>query len=221
MELYEAIKKRRDIRSYYKDDEIPYNVLAKILLAAHLAPSVGFSQPWNFIIIKDIEKRKKIKELVEREREHFRSLLDDKRKKIFDRIKIEAILDTPINLAVTCDPTRFGPHILGRTTMPCLCQYSTVLAIENLWLAATAEGIGVGWVSFFNKDDVKRILNIPPHIDLVAYLTLGYVTKFPEKPELEEKGWLKRLPLEELVFFDEFGRKPSEDLIKELRNAKI
>ncbi|QGR18733.1 5,6-dimethylbenzimidazole synthase [Stygiolobus azoricus] len=222
MDLYEAIKKRRDVRSYYiKDKPIPDHVLAKILLAAHYAPSVGFSQPWNFIVIKDIETRKRIKELVEVERERFRNLLPEDRKKIFDKIKIEAILDTPINLAVTCDPTRFAPYVLGRMTMPELCQYSTVLAIENLWLAATAEGIGVGWVSFFKKEDVKRILSIPEHVDLVAYLTLGYVEKFPERPELEEKGWLNRLPLEELVYIDTFGKKPDESFINVLRNSKF
>ncbi|BCU70433.1 5,6-dimethylbenzimidazole synthase [Stygiolobus caldivivus] len=222
MDLYEAIKKRRDVRSYYiKDKPIPDEVLAKILLAAHLAPSVGYSQPWNFIIIKDVEKRSKIKELVQIERENFRKKLDEERKRIFDNIKIEAILDTPINLAVTCDPKRFGPNVLGRTTMPELCQYSTVLAIENLWLAATAEGIGVGWVSFFKKDDVKKILSIPEHVDLVAYLTLGYVNKFPEKPELEEKGWLTRVPLEELVYEDFFGNRPEEKLITALKNVKF
>jgi 5,6-dimethylbenzimidazole synthase len=157
------------------------------LLAAHYAPSVGFSQPWNFIVVKDPEIRKRIKELVEVEREKFRNLLPEDRKKVFNKIKIEAILDTPINLAVTCDPTRFAPHVLGRMTMPELCQYSTVLAIENLWLAATVEGIGVGWVSFFKKEDVKRILSIPEHVDLVAYLTLGYVERFPERPELGKR----------------------------------
>ncbi|AAY79667.1 5,6-dimethylbenzimidazole synthase [Sulfolobus acidocaldarius] len=221
MDLYEAIKKRRDVRSYYRKDPIPDEVLAKILMAAHLAPSVGFSQPWNFIIIRDIEKRKKIKELVQKERENFRQQLSEERKEIFDRIKIEAILDTPINIAVTCDPQRFGPNVLGRSTMPYLCQYSTVLAIENLWLASTAEGIGVGWVSFFHKEDVKRILNIPDSVDLVAYLTLGYVTHFPDRPELEEKGWLKRLPLEDLVFEDEYGKRPSDNMVLAIKNVKL
>ncbi|AEA12576.1 NADH dehydrogenase [Thermoproteus uzoniensis 768-20] len=221
MDLYDAIKKRRDVRSYYRSDPIPPRVLAKLLMAAHLAPSVGFSQPWNFILVYDLEKRRMIKELVERERERFRSLLDERRRQIFDNIKVEAILDTPVNLAVTCDPTRFGPHVLGRTTMPELCQYSAVLAVGNLWLAAVAEGIGVGWVSFFHKDDVKRILGIPQHVDLVAYLTLGYVTRFPERPELEEKGWLSRLPLDALVYVDEFGRRPPADLLEELRAVKL
>jgi len=221
MDVYEAIKRRRDLRSYYINKPIPDEVLAKLLLAAHLAPSVGFSQPWNFIVIKDIKIRERIKALVEEQRKAFEELLPMDRRKIFERIKVEAILDTPVNLAVTCDPSRFGPHVLGRMTIPETCQYSVVLAVENLWLAATAEGIGVGWVSFFRKEKVKKILNIPKEIDLVAYLTLGYVTSFPEKPELEEKGWLKRLPLDSLVFLDVWNKRPSGEFIKALREVKI
>ncbi|QGA53310.1 5,6-dimethylbenzimidazole synthase [Sulfolobus sp. E5-1-F] len=211
MNVYEAIRKRRDIRSYYKPDPIPDEVLAKILSAAHLAPSVGYSQPWNFIIIKDMEIRKKIKQLVEEERKRFENTLDEERRIIFSKIKVEAILDSPVNIAVTYDPTRFGPNILGRSTMPETSLYSTVLAIGNLWLAATAEGIGVGFVSFFNKEKVKEILKIPKEIELVGYLTLGYVREFPKIPELEEKGWNKRLLLSDLVFEDIFGKKTSDN----------
>jgi len=215
MDIYEAIRKRRDIRSYYKPDPIPDQVLAKILAAAHLAPSVGYSQPWNFIVIKDIEIRKKIKELVEEERKKFyNSLEDENRKNLFSRIKVEAILDTPVNIAVTCDPRRFGPNILGRTTMPETSIYSAVLAVGNLWLAATAEGIGVGFVSFFDKEKVKEILKIPKEVELVAYLTLGYVKEFLSIPELEEKGWLRRLKLSELVFENVYYNYPKEDFEK-------
>ncbi|QXJ31381.1 5,6-dimethylbenzimidazole synthase [Saccharolobus shibatae] len=210
MNVYEAIRKRRDIRSYYKPDPIPDEVLARILSAAHLAPSVGYSQPWNFIIIRDTEIRKKIKQLVEEERKRFENILDGERRAIFSKIKVEAILDSPINIAVTYDPNRFGPNILGRTTMPETSLYSTVLAIGNLWLAATAEGIGVGFVSFFNKERVKEILKIPKEIELVGYLTLGYVKEFPKIPELEEKGWNRRLMLSDLVFEDIFGNKLGE-----------
>ncbi|MCI2414080.1 MAG: 5,6-dimethylbenzimidazole synthase [Candidatus Aramenus sp.] len=220
MDIYEVIKKRRDVRSYYRKDPIPDEVLAKVLYSAHLAPSVGYSQPWNFIVIRDVETRKKVKALVEKERERFREMLPEDRKKVFDKIKVEAILDTPLNLAVTCDPTRFGPVVLGRTTMPELCQYSTVLAIENLWLSATAEGIGVGWVSFFRKEDVKEILGIPKHVELVAYLTMGYITEFRDKPELEEKGWLTRIPLEELVFQERWGQGAENGIVEGIRRAR-
>lgn len=221
MDIYEAIKKRRDLRSYCKSDPIPDEVLAKLLLSAHLAPSVGYSQPWNFIIIKDENVKRKIKELVEEQRKEFREKLDDERKKVFDKVKIDAILESPVNLVVTCDMNRFGPYVLGRLTIPETCNYSAVLAIENLWLTATAEGIGVGWVSFFRKEDVKKILLIPEHIELIAYLTLCYAEKFPEKPELEEKGWGKRIPLEKLVFENEWGREPSVKLLEAIRNSRL
>ncbi|AWR96384.1 5,6-dimethylbenzimidazole synthase [Acidianus sulfidivorans JP7] len=221
MDLYDAIKSRRDIRSYFKSDPIPDNILAKILLAAHLGPSVGYSQPWNFIIITDVNIKKKIKEEVNKQRERYRELLDEERKKLFDKIKIEGIMEAPINIAVTCDPNRFGPNVLGRITMPETCQYSTVLAIENLWLAARAENIGIGWVSFMDKNVVKKILSIPENVELIAYLTMGYVTSFPEKPELEERGWNKRLPLSSVVFENGWGNPPNSNLKNELDNAKI
>ncbi|MCY0873810.1 5,6-dimethylbenzimidazole synthase [Acidianus infernus] len=221
MDLYDAIKGRRDIRSYYKPDPIPDEVLAKILLAAHLAPSVGYSQPWNFIIIKDENIKRKVKEEVERQRLRYRELLDEGRRKLFDTIKIEGIMEAPINIAVTCDPSRFGPHVLGRITMPETCNYSTVLAIENLWLAARAENLGMGWVSFLDKNRIKEILGIPSNVEFIAYLTLGYVIKFPERPELEEKGWNYRLPLSEVVFEDRWGNKPNEKLLEKLNSAKI
>ncbi|MFP3400500.1 5,6-dimethylbenzimidazole synthase [Acidianus sp.] len=221
MDLYDAIKGRRDIRSYFKPDPIPDEVLAKILLAAHLAPSVGYSQPWNFIIIRDENIKRKVKEEVERQRLRYRELLDEGRRKLFDTIKIEGIMEAPINIAVTCDPSRFGPHVLGRITMPETCNYSTVLAIENLWLAARAENLGMGWVSFLDKNKIKEILGIPSNVEFIAYLTLGYVTKFPERPELEEKGWNYRLPLSEVVFEDRWGNKPNEKLLEKLNSAKI
>jgi len=220
MDLYEAIKRRRDVRSFYKGGEISDDVLAKILMAGHLAPSVGFSQPWNFIIVRDIEKRRKIKELAMKEREKFREELSEDRKKIFDNVKIEAVLDTPVNIAVTCDPTRFGPNVLGRRTIPETCQYSSVLAVENMWLAATSEGIGMGWLSFFMEEDVKKILEIPNHVKLVAYLTLG-PAEIPERPELEIFGWGKRMKLSEVVNEESWGKPARRELVEKLEKVRI
>ncbi|MCY0849657.1 5,6-dimethylbenzimidazole synthase [Sulfuracidifex metallicus] len=220
MDLYEAIKRRRDVRSFYKGGEISDDVLAKILMAGHLAPSVGFSQPWNFIIVRDVEKRRKIKELAMKEREKFREELSEDRKKIFDNVKIEAVLDTPVNIAVTCDPTRFGPHVLGRRTIPETCQYSSVLAVENMWLAATSEGIGMGWLSFFMEEDVKKILEIPNHVKLVAYLTLG-PAEIPERPELEIFGWGKRMKLSDVVNEESWGKPARRELVEKLEKVRI
>ena len=221
MDIYEAIKRRRDVRSTFKGDPIDEGTLAKILMAGHLAPSVGYSQPWNFILIRDVQTRKKILEETLRQREEFAQKLDDDRRKLFNTIKIEGILDTPINVVVTCDPSRFGPNVLGRHTMPETCAYSAVLAVGNIWLAARAEGVGIGWVSFMDKDRVKGIVNIPPHVELVAYLCMGYVTNFPEIPELEERGWNRRLPLSELVFMERWGMSPEEDFRRRLDETKI
>jgi 5,6-dimethylbenzimidazole synthase len=220
MDLYEAIKRRRDVRSFYKGGEISDDVLAKILMAGHLAPSVGFSQPWNFIIVRDMEKRRKIKELAMKEREKFREELSEDRKKIFDNVKIEAVLDTPVNIAVTCDPTRFGPNVLGRRTIPETCQYSSVLAVENMWLAATSEGIGMGWLSFFMEEDVKKILEISNHVKLVAYLTLG-PAEIPERPELEIFGWGKRMKLSEVVNEESWGKPARRELVEKLEKVRI
>ncbi|WP_369395962.1 5,6-dimethylbenzimidazole synthase [Sulfuracidifex metallicus] len=189
-------------------------------MAGHLAPSVGFSQPWNFIIVRDMEKRRKIKELAMKEREKFREELSEDRKKIFDNVKIEAVLDTPVNIAVTCDPTRFGPHVLGRRTIPETCQYSSVLAVENMWLAATSEGIGMGWLSFFMEEDVKKILEIPNHVKLVAYLTLG-PAEIPERPELEIFGWGKRMKLSEVVNEESWGKPARRELVEKLEKVRI
>ncbi|EZQ11369.1 MULTISPECIES: 5,6-dimethylbenzimidazole synthase [Acidianus] len=221
MDVYEAIKKRRDIRSSFKKEPIPDEVLSKILLAAHLAPSVGYSQPWNFILIYSEDTRRRILEEVMRQREVFKNKLEGERKELFSNIKIEGILDTPLNIAITCDPSRFGPNVLGRHTMPETCEFSTVLGIENMWLAARSEGIGIGWVSFMDKETIKRILGIPENVKLIAYLCIGYVTSFPEKPELEEKGWGNRLRLSDLVYVDKWGEGVKEDLRKSLDNVKI
>lgn len=212
MDVYEAIMTRRDVRSWFDSRPIPDAVLARILNAAHHAPSVGYSQPWNFIIIKDATIRGKIKALFEEERVRFGVGLEDKKKPIYDVLKLEGIMESPINIAVTCDSSRFGPNVLGRSTMPETSAYSSVLAAGNIWLAARAEGIGTGWVSIFNKQKVKEVLEIPDSVELVAYLCLGYVEKFPDLPELEEKGWNRRTKLADLVFGDTWGHDVSDGL---------
>jgi 5,6-dimethylbenzimidazole synthase len=205
--VYNAIYKRRDVRTQFKSDPIPEDVLRKILDAAHHAPSVGFMQPWNFIIIEDKETKRKVKESFEREKESSSHLINEPQRGKYLSFKLEGIMEAPINLCITCDRTRFGPFVIGRTSILETDIYSVCCAIQNLWLAARAEGIGVGWVSILSNEDLRNILEIPPHILPIAYLCLGYVTHFPEKPDLEKAGWLKRLPLEEVVFLEKWGRK--------------
>ncbi|AGO60469.1 5,6-dimethylbenzimidazole synthase [Ferroplasma acidarmanus] len=221
MDVYEAIKKRRDVRSWFSDKHIDNNTLGRILKAGNYAPSVGLSQPWNYILIRDIETRKKIKAVVEEKRMDFYNSLPDEKKIKFQNIKIEGILESDLNMAVTCDVSRKGPDILGRATMPEMSEYSVVLSIENMWLAARAEGIGMGWISFIDPDMVKKILGIPESIKLVGYLAVGYLSEDHDIPELEEKKWEKRLDVSNFVYMDKWGEKPDPETIDKLKNSWI
>ncbi|MEM2760630.1 MAG: 5,6-dimethylbenzimidazole synthase [Nitrososphaerales archaeon] len=203
--VYKAIHSRRDVRAQFIHDPIPEDVLKRILDAAHHAPSVGFSQPWNFILIKDIEIKRKVKESFSKERERSSKLIEDARRSAYLALKLEGILDAPINLCITYDSTRFGPFVIGRTSISETGVYSVCCAIQNLWLAARAEGIGVGWVSILSNDDLREILGLPEYIEPIAYLTMGYVTHFEDKPDLERVGWLPRLPLNDVIYFERWG----------------
>ena len=221
MDVYEAIKKRRDVRSWFSDKHIDNSSLGRILKAGNYAPSVGLSQPWNYILIRDIETRKKIKAVVEEKRMDFYNSLPDEKKIKFQNIKIEGILESDLNMAVTCDVSRKGPDILGRATMPEMSEYSVVLSIENMWLAARAEGIGMGWISFIDPDMVKKILGIPESIKLVGYLAVGYLSEDHDIPELEEKKWEKRLDVSNFVYVDKWGEKPDPETIDKLEKLWI
>ncbi|MFQ5940364.1 MAG: 5,6-dimethylbenzimidazole synthase [Nitrososphaerales archaeon] len=203
--VYRAIHSRRDVRTQFKEVPIPDDVLVRILDAAHHAPSVGFSQPWNFILIKDQDTRRKVKRSFTEEREKSSKLVDDPKRSAYLALKLEGILDAPVNLCVTYDPTRFGPFVIGRTSIPETGVYSVCCAIQNLWLAARAEGIGLGWVSILSNDDLREILQLPNHIEPIAYLTMGYVTHFEKEPDLERSGWLSRLPLNDVIYLEKWG----------------
>ncbi|MGW2825182.1 nicotinate-nucleotide--dimethylbenzimidazole phosphoribosyltransferase [Streptomyces sp. NPDC001443] len=208
-----VIRERRDIRNGFRNDPIPHEVLLRVLEAAHTAPSVGHSQPWDFVVIRSAETRRTMHELAMRQREAYAKSLPKGRAKQFREMKIEAILDTPVNVVVTADPTRGGRHTLGRHTQPQMAPYSAALAVENFWLAARAEGLGVGWVSFFDEREMVRALGLPDHLEVVAYLCVGYVDEFPEEPELMQAGWSKRRPLSWVVHEETYGRRalPGED----------
>ncbi|MFC8665157.1 nicotinate-nucleotide--dimethylbenzimidazole phosphoribosyltransferase [Streptomyces sp. NPDC057199] len=208
-----VMRERRDIRNGFRSDPIPHDVLLRVLEAAHTAPSVGHSQPWDFVVIRSAETRRTMHELAQRQREAYAKSLPKGRAKQFKELKIEAILDTPVNIVVTADSTRGGRHTLGRHTQPQMAPYSSALAVENLWLAARAEGLGVGWVSFFDEREMVRELGLPEHLDVVAYLCVGYVDEFPEEPELMQAGWSKRRPLSWVVHEETYGRRalPGEE----------
>ncbi|MGW6456521.1 nicotinate-nucleotide--dimethylbenzimidazole phosphoribosyltransferase [Streptomyces sp. NPDC055078] len=215
-----VMRERRDIRNGFRGDPIPHEVLLRVLEAAHTAPSVGHSQPWDFVVIRSAETRGAMLELAQRQRDAYAKSLPKGRAKQFKELKIEAILETPVNIVVTADPTRGGRHTLGRHTQPQMAPYSSALAVENLWLAARAEGLGVGWVSFFDEREMVRALGLPEHLEVVAYLCVGYVDEFPEEPELMQSGWSKRRPLSWVVHEETYGRRalPGEephDLLQE------
>ncbi|MET7292652.1 nicotinate-nucleotide--dimethylbenzimidazole phosphoribosyltransferase [Streptomyces griseoloalbus] len=211
--VLKVMRERRDIRNGFRSDPIPHEVLLRVLEAAHTAPSVGHSQPWDFVVIRSAETRRSMHELAMRQRDAYAQSLPKGRAKQFKELKIEAILDTPVNIVVTADPTRGGRHTLGRHTQPQMAPYSSALAVENLWLAARAEGLGVGWVSFFDEREMVRALGLPEHLEVVAYLCVGYVDEFPDEPELMQAGWSKRRPLSWVVHEETYGRRalPGEE----------
>ncbi|MBI1821006.1 MAG: 5,6-dimethylbenzimidazole synthase [Nitrospirae bacterium] len=208
--VYDAIYKRRDIRRFLSDP-LPEEVLMRILDAGHQAGSVGLMQPWNFLIIQDAGFKTQVKNsFLECNREASKVYSGEK-SALYQGLKLEGIEESPVNIGVTCDFSRKGPFVLGTQTMPQTALFSTCCAIQNLWLAARAEGVGMGWVSILNPGKVKTCLGIPDPVELVAYLCLGYVESFPEKPVLETAGWEKKLPLEDFIFWNRWGEKERLD----------
>jgi 5,6-dimethylbenzimidazole synthase len=212
--IYRLIRSRRDIRQF-ASDPIPREVLRRILEAAHHAPSVGFMQPWNFVLITSPRLRAQIKALFEEINEgEAHRVTDPSRQQLYRSLKLEGLLESPMNIAVTCDRRRGRPFVLGRTPVPDTDIYSTCLAIQNMWLAACAEGIGIGWVSILDYGKVERLLGLPEGVQLIAYLCIGFPREFRAQPMLEEVGWRSRMRLDGLVYQDFWGQ-PCEWLAKE------
>ena len=205
--VYKVILARRDIRVFLPDP-IPEEVLQRILLAGHHGPSVGYMQPWNFIVVRQTSVLQALQQVVERERVRAAENYKDVQQAHYLRLKVEGLLQAPITMCVTNDPMKGGEHVLGRNTISETDLMSTSCAIENMWLAARAEGVAMGWVSIYQKADVRRILGIPETVDPVALLSVGYTPHFPDIPVLERVGWGKRLPLEDVVFEDTWGNPP-------------
>lgn len=220
--VYRTIFNRRDVRGQFLPDPIPDPVLSRILLAAHHAPSVGFMQPWNFVIVRSRDVKQRVHDAFKKANDEAALMFDGSRREVYSRLKLEGILESPINICITCDRERTGPVVVGRTHIKTMDLYSSVCAVQNLWLAARAEGVGVGWVSIFNQKELKEALNIPSRITPVAYLCLGYVSHFFDKPELESAGWLPRLPIEKLVYFDQWaqGAGDADTLTNQLRQQQ-
>lgn len=197
--LYKVMYSRRDVRGQFLADPVPDQVVGRLLDAAHHAPSVGFMQPWDFIVVKDPAIRQEIKDGFQTAHRDAAAMFPEEKRQAYSAFKLEGIMDAPLGICVTCDRSRTGEVVIGRTANPEMDLYSSVCAVQNLWLAARAENLGVGWVSIIHHDHVQRVLGIPAHIVPVAWLCVGYVSFFHETPELEQAGWLPRLELETLV----------------------
>ena len=207
--LYEAIYKRRDIR-HFNSKKIDPEALGRVLDAAHHAGSVGYMQPWNFMIIDDPQVKHKVAQNFKSANDKAAEKFSNERKDLYNSLKLEGIEDAAINICVTCDRNRFGPNVLGRNTVIDTDIFSTCCAVQNLWLAARAEGLAVGWVSILSYDKLKEDLDIPDHIQPVAYLCVGHTEAFYPKPMLESKGWAKRLPVEKLIYYNKWQGNPKD-----------
>jgi 5,6-dimethylbenzimidazole synthase len=194
--VYRAIAERRDMRHFLNNPVAP-ELLARILQAAHQAGSVGLMQPWRFIRITDLQLRKRIYQLVEAERQLTAVALQERQDE-FMRLKVEGILDCG-ELLVVALPDKRERHVFGRRTLPEMDLASTACAIQNFWLAARAEGLGMGWVSLFDPDALATLLNMPTGSRPIAILCLGHVAEFYAKPMLELENWITPQPLSAMV----------------------
>ncbi len=193
--LKNIMLQRRDVRgNRFLKTQIDDEILNEILNAANCAPSVGFSQPWKFILIKDETKRDKIYQEFLKENKKAKKIFEDN--KLYANLKLEGIKESYINLAVLYEKPK--KSILGQTSQKKVGEYSVVCAIQNLWLMARAYNIGVGWISILKPKKVKKILNIDKNYKLIAYLAIGYVNEFLDEPELLKLNWEKRKTLEEI-----------------------
>lgn len=195
--VYRAIAERRDIRRF-RPDEVPADVLDRVLRAAHQAPSVGLMQPWRLIVVGELETRIEVRRLAQRERLRQGERFAARAAHFLDQ-KVEGIVEAPLGVCVCCDHGDPDEEILGRATITETDVYSTACAIENLWLAARAEGLGVGWVSFYRPDEMRAVLAIPARVTPIAYLCIGWPDERPVRPGLEAAGWSARAPLDAVV----------------------
>ena len=204
--VYRVMFERRDVRRNFLPTAISDEVLMRLLTAAHHAGSVGFMQPWDFVVIRDHATKGAVKALFLLANAEAATHYRGEQAALYRGLKLEGIEEAPINIAITCSRQRGGPHVLGRSTVRDTDLYSTCCAIQNLWLAARAEGIGVGWVSILDHGALKRVLGVPKPVKVLAYLCLGYVSDFATQPDLERAGWRERIPVEHLIHYESWGK---------------
>lgn len=202
--LQEIIINRRDVRgNRFLNTPLDENDIEQILLAAINAPSVGFSQPWEFVVIHDKNTKKQIKDSFQQKNKQASQQFSEEKQNLYQRLKLEGITDAPVNIAVFYKPST--QPILGQTAMPEMGQYSVVCAVQNMWLMARSLNIGMGWVSILDPECVKQAVNAPKNHQLIAYLCLGYVDAFLPQPELEQLQWEKRKQLNTVVMNEKYA----------------
>ncbi len=195
--LEQIIQLRRDVRgNHFTDQEISEAVLERILCAGVCAPSVGYSQPWEFVVIKEKQTKSKVARIFAQENEKAKLEFASK-ESLYTQLKLEGICESPVNIAVFYNPS--SDPVLGQTSMQKMGEYSVVCAVQNMWLMARALNVGIGWVSILDPEKVKAVLNAPPASQLIAYLCVGYVDEFLDKPELEIVKWAERKEQNALV----------------------
>lgn len=192
--LLQLFRWRRDVR-HFRRDPLPDEELRRMLAAANLAPSVGLSQPWRFVVVRDPTRRQAVYDNYEAANRKALADYAGPQARLYASLKLAGLADAPVHLAVFCDEETEQGHGLGRQTMPEMIRYSVVTAIQNLWLAARARGVGVGWVSILKPADIVRILEVPEHWTLIAYLCVGFPSEAHAVPELERQGWEEEKPV--------------------------
>lgn len=207
--IYRVIEQRRDMR-HFTNEPVEKALLERLLKAAHFAPSVGFMQPWRFIRITDQSLRHQMHQLVDEERIATARAMGE-REDEFMKLKVEGLLDCGEVLVVSLMGDR-DKHIFGRRTLPEMDLASVSCAIQNMWLAARAEGLGLGWVSIFDPKKLANLLNIPKSGKPVAILCIGHVEKFYDKPMLEKEKWAKRQQLDTVVFENQWNTQEDTDI---------
>ncbi len=211
--FYDVLKRRRDVRAEFTGEPVDPSTVVRLLSAAHAAPSVGLSQPWDFIVVTSDRARREFAQHVQRERDVFAATLGDDEARRFETIKIDGVLEASLSIVVTYDADRGAPHVLGRHAIADTGLYSTCLAIENLWLACTLEGWGLGWVSFYRESFLRDLLAIPSSVRPVAWLCVGPVTYLQSVPDLERHGWRRRRELTESLHVDQWLGTGSDALL--------
>ncbi|NQZ09700.1 MAG: 5,6-dimethylbenzimidazole synthase [Algicola sp.] len=201
--LEDILRLRRDVRgNRFSDRALSDDTVKRLIDAALHAPSVGFSQPWQFVVIRKDSVKQQVYQSFLKANEIAQKQFDGDKQSRYRQLKLEGILQAPVNLAIFYKPEH--SPVLGQNSMLDMGRFSVVCAIQNLWLMARAMNIGVGWVSIVDPQQVKSAVNADADAELIGYLCIGYVSEFLDSPELAQKGWADKKPIEEVVFFDRF-----------------